>query len=118
MSAPLNLWPDESETMKRKKNTEPPETSHQVAAAGRRPMDAVRLDDIRGNIRIYDNRVAERDVAELIGEIERLRGLNVNESESEYAKALRTGIKPDIWPPVVMSREELEHFRRSVGVSN
>lgn len=36
-------------------------------------MEAKRLDDIRGNLRIYDNRVAERDVAELLRECERLR---------------------------------------------
>ena len=31
--------------------------------------------------------------------------------ESEYEKAIRTGVKPAIWPPVVMTREELNHFR-------
>lgn len=36
-------------------------------------MDAGRLSDICGNIRIYDNRLAERDVAELLKEVERLR---------------------------------------------
>lgn len=36
-------------------------------------MDAERITAIRGNIRIYDNRVAERDVAELLKEVEKLR---------------------------------------------
>ena len=33
------------------------------------------------------------------------------QSESEYAKALRTGVKPDIWPPIFMNQEELAHFQ-------
>ena len=33
------------------------------------------LADIRGNIRIYDNRVAERDVGALLKEVERLTAL-------------------------------------------
>jgi hypothetical protein len=34
--------------------------------------------------------------------------------ESNYRKALRTGIKPDIWPPILMSQEDLDHFRKSM----
>lgn len=37
--------------------------------------------------------------------------------ETEYAKALRTGVKPDIWPPISMTREELDHFRRTHGIT-
>lgn len=33
--------------------------------------------------------------------------------ESEYQKALRTGVKPDIWPPIMMTGEELQHFREN-----
>lgn len=35
--------------------------------------------------------------------------------ETEYQKAIRTGIKPAIWPPIVMTREDLEHFRAHLG---
>ena len=34
--------------------------------------------------------------------------------ESAYDKALRTGERPEIWPPIVMTREELDHFRASL----
>lgn len=37
--------------------------------------------------------------------------------ESEYEKAIRTGVRPDIWPPIVMTREELNHFRASNGLA-
>lgn len=36
--------------------------------------------------------------------------------ETAYAKALRTGVTPEIWPPIVMTRDELEHFRQSCGI--
>lgn len=35
------------------------------------------------------------------------------EPESEYAKAMRTGVIPDIWPPIVMSQDELEQWRKT-----
>ncbi len=44
-------------------------------------------------------------------------GITPPPPETEYEKALRTGIKPAIWPPIVMTREELEHFRASVGIA-
>ena len=37
--------------------------------------------------------------------------------ESEYEKAIRTGVKPAIWPPIVMTREELNHFRATHGMA-
>ena len=33
--------------------------------------------------------------------------------ETEYMKALRTGILPDIWTPIRMTREDLDHFRKT-----
>jgi hypothetical protein len=39
------------------------------------------------------------------------------EPESPYAKYLRTGNKPKIWPPLVMTREELDHFRATHGIA-
>lgn len=49
--------------------------------------------------------------------VEVLGIIAVEEKESEYAKALRTGVKPAIWPPIMMSREELEHFRSANGLA-
>lgn len=40
----------------------------------------------------------------------------VVEEESPYWRAIRTGIKPEIWPPIFMSQDELHHFRRSCGI--
>ncbi len=37
-------------------------------------------------------------------------------AESEYRKALRTGKKPSIWPPIVMTRDDLNHFRAAHGL--
>lgn len=34
--------------------------------------------------------------------------------ETEYWKAIRTGKKPPVWPPLIMTRDELEHFRACV----
>lgn len=31
--------------------------------------------------------------------------------ESEYQKALRTGIQPAIWPPIMMTKDDVDHFR-------
>lgn len=31
--------------------------------------------------------------------------------ESVYWKAIRTGVYPEIWPPIFMSLDELIHFR-------
>lgn len=36
--------------------------------------------------------------------------------ESEYCKAIRTGVKPDLWPPISMTRDELDHFRATHGI--
>lgn len=47
----------------------------------------------------------------LISNLEKLDGDAVPEDETAYEKALRTGIKPDIWSPIFMTKEELEHFR-------
>jgi hypothetical protein len=35
--------------------------------------------------------------------------------ETEYQKAVRTGIKPRIWPPITMTMDDLDHFRASRG---
>lgn len=40
---------------------------------------------------------------------------HADSAESEYWKAVRTGKKPKIWPPITMTREELEHFRQTHG---
>lgn len=65
--------------------------------------------------------MAKRKASDIKAAIQLLRshGYTVNDppKETEYAKALRTGVKPAIWPPIVMTREELEHFRQSVGIS-
>jgi hypothetical protein len=47
-----------------------------------------------------------------------LNGFKVIEppKESEYAKAIRTGVKPLIWPPIFMTCEELTHFRSTHGL--
>lgn len=36
--------------------------------------------------------------------------------ETEYHKAVRTGVRPKIWPPIAMSREDLNHFRNAHGL--
>ncbi len=36
-----------------------------------------------------------------------------NRRETEYQKALRTGVKPAIWPPISMTSDELLHFRET-----
>lgn len=35
--------------------------------------------------------------------------------ETEYQKAIRTGKKPAIWPPIMMTREDLNYFRAAHG---
>ena len=40
------------------------------------------------------------------------------EPESAYQKAIRTGKRPAIWPPIVMTRDDLEHFRRTHGIAS
>ena len=47
--------------------------------------------------------------------IERRRVKEPKPTESEYAKSIRTGVKPDIWPPLIMTRDDLKHFRCSHG---
>ncbi len=37
--------------------------------------------------------------------------------ESDYQKALRTGKKPAIWPPIVMTQDDLNHFRSTHGIT-
>lgn len=37
--------------------------------------------------------------------------------ETEYRKTLRTGKKPAIWPPIVMTQEDLQHFRATHGIT-
>ena len=37
--------------------------------------------------------------------------------ETAYRKAIRTGIKPAIWPPIVMTAKDLKHFRQSHGIT-
>jgi hypothetical protein len=44
-------------------------------------------------------------------------GITEPPPESEYEKAIRTGVKPAIWPPIVMTREELNHFRATHGMA-
>jgi hypothetical protein len=39
-------------------------------------------------------------------------------AESAYEKAIRTGVKPAIWPPISMTAEELDHFRRTHGIES
>lgn len=36
--------------------------------------------------------------------------------ESAYEKAIRTNVKPAIWPPITMSQSELDHFRTTGGL--
>lgn len=43
-------------------------------------------------------------------------GITEPPSESQYEKAIRTGVKPAIWPPIMMTWEELNHFRASHGM--
>lgn len=37
--------------------------------------------------------------------------------ETEYRKALRTGVMPAIWPPIVMTEEDLQHFRGAMAAA-
>lgn len=37
--------------------------------------------------------------------------------ETEYKKALHTEVKPIIWPPIVMTEDDLQHFRKSHGLA-
>ena len=34
--------------------------------------------------------------------------------ETAYRKAIRTGVKPTVWPPIVMTAADLKHFRKEV----
>lgn len=36
--------------------------------------------------------------------------------ETQYQKAIRTGIKPAIWPPISMTGDDLQHFRATHGI--
>ena len=56
---------------------------------------------------------ASTRIRRVVGELRRL-GYTVTppKPEGEYTKAMRTGVKPEIWPPIVMSRAELDHFRK------
>jgi len=36
--------------------------------------------------------------------------------ETPYQKAIRTGKKPRIWPPIVMTQDDLQHFRTTHGI--
>lgn len=38
------------------------------------------------------------------------------EPETEYQKVIRTGVRPAIWPPILMTSEELLHFRAAHGI--
>lgn len=37
-----------------------------------------------------------------------------NDGESDYMRAIRTGVIPTIWPPICMTAEDLAHFRKSI----
>lgn len=37
--------------------------------------------------------------------------------ETPYQRAIRTGVKPKIWPPIVMTWDDLQHFRSKHGIS-
>ncbi len=70
-------------------------------------MSPERLKEIRGNIRIYDNRVAERDVAELLAEIHRLNGL-----DPRYPKTHELKCWPQYFEPL-KSRHKMFEIRRN-----
>jgi hypothetical protein len=37
--------------------------------------------------------------------------------ETEYRKAIRTGVIPEIWPPIMMTQDDLQHFSHTHGIT-
>ena len=67
-------------------------------------LDQKALDNIRGNIRIYDNRVAERDVKNLLGEVAELR---------EQLAAAHAKLNALSTPQAIEDRAEGQRFREA-----
>ena len=57
-------------------------------------------------------------LTELHGDVAALLKKRTEPPESEYWKAIRTGKKPAIWPPITMTQEELDHFRSAAKGAN
>jgi hypothetical protein len=50
--------------------------------------------------------------SEALAALAAIRSGNLEPKETDYRKAIRTGKLPAVWPPISMSHEDLEHFRK------